>query len=217
MSKENGTLVPIGAEKTSEQQKALMLLLNQQVYALFDQNDILLRPSPEMNKSHLWANLKNIRANQQAHVGYEFKVKIDVNEDGYFWLNVSMVVWTSDDKGGVKIAFLTPNQTHWICDRLKDNPLLKETLISYTSEIITNLRKGLDRVQETVGDGQFWNDKSKFNQVFDVVTGDVFRRGWYTSWDIFLENVCPPPPWVSSDPKTIIKWSQIMDINGSHW
>lgn len=213
MSEENGVLVPIKIEETSEAQKYLMLLLNEQVFELFRQDDVLLRPSAEMNRHDLWENLKIVRTNPTAHVGYWLgaSVKAQASNTGHFWLNVHMTVWPSD---GNKMVFLTPNQTHWICDRLKTNPLLKEILTTYVSSVVVSLRNGLDRLQKDIDDGNFWEDRSKHNGVFDVASRENPYRGWYTSWDAFLENVCPPPPWLTPGPNLQYQWDRIKMIGG---
>lgn len=214
MSEKEKTLVPTKAAETSEEQRELMLLLNEQVCALFAQDDVLLRPSPEMNRNDLWERLKVIPAKPQAHVGYWFGVKIDVSEDGCFWLNIKFTVWVPNGNGSTDLVFLTPNQTHWICDRLKTNALLRKSLTIYVNSIVASLRDGLGRLQTVVDEDKFWEDTTKWNQIFDVVTGSPFRRGLYTSWNIFLEHVCPPPPWAVPDPNLRRQWNQIKAIGG---
>lgn len=212
MSDEHATLVPTKIEEASDAQKVLMLLLNEQICALFKEDDILLKPSPEMNHKERWVHLKLIEANPQVHVGYRFDSRPCTDSTGYFWLNVALILRVVNEVNDYKIIFLTPNQTHWILNTLKENELLREKLKAYAKFSINNLRETLTRSSEAVNSDKFWEDNGKFNPVFDVATKDARRRGYYTSWDIFMENVLPPPPWIHPFPALQETWRLIMQL-----
>lgn len=207
------TLIPLKAEDTSVEQKELMLLLNKQVGALFEQkDDILLKPSPEMNKFNLWERLKIVHTNPQAHVGYWFGTRTCADSEGYTWLNVELALWPMNEAGKNDLVFLTPNQTHWVLDALKENELLRDRLRAYVQKVITNLQEGLGKLSKTVDTGEFWDNTGKWNPIFDVATPKARHRGHYTSWDIFMANVCPPPPWMYPFPGLQESWRIIRDV-----
>ncbi len=213
MSKESKILVPDKVEETSDEQRALMLLLNSRVCALFEQkDDILLRPSPDMNRRNLWERLKIVQKNPQAHVGYWFGNRTCADIDGYTWLNVELHLWPVDEAGETQLVFLTPNQTHWVLDALKENEMLRDRLKAYIQDYINNLQEWLGKLSKNVDTGAFWDNTGKWNPVFDVAAPDARHRGHYTSWDIFMANVCPPPPWMYPYPRLQESWMTIRDV-----
>lgn len=171
------TIIPQNTE-ISEEEKDLMIKINKLVGKLFEQEDHL-KPSPALNGKYGY-RLFEIKKDPFLNVSYSITQK-ECGYYGHIWLNFSFNVDIFDKKEkNWAFTWLTPKQTFWILQQLKDSTLLKRKIHEIALRQAQKLQESAKEIQSLIENDLQFCPNSRTNKIFDTAIEGV-KKDYYTN------------------------------------